>query len=92
MQSLILSLWQRSGKGIFLITHSIEEALFLGTELLVLTPRPGRIALRQKLGFAHRYAAGESARSIKADPAFIAMREHLLDWIFRAEEADHAAA
>ncbi|AXT44745.1 taurine ABC transporter ATP-binding protein [Chromobacterium rhizoryzae] len=92
MQSLILSLWQRSGKGIFLITHSIEEALFLGTELLVLTPRPGRIALRQKLGFAQRYAAGESARSIKADPAFIAMREHLLDWIFRAEEADHAAA
>ncbi|MFX8362531.1 ATP-binding cassette domain-containing protein, partial [Acinetobacter baumannii] len=39
MQMLILNLWQRSGKGVFLITHSIEEALFMATELILLSPR-----------------------------------------------------
>jgi len=85
MQSLLLSVWQQTGKGIFLITHSIEEALFLATELVLLTPRPGRITRRIRLDFARRHLAGEPARSIKSDPEFIAMRETLLDDIFAAE-------
>ena len=37
-------IWQESGKTILFITHSIPEAVFLGTRVLVLSPRPGRIA------------------------------------------------
>ncbi|MFX8554460.1 taurine ABC transporter ATP-binding subunit, partial [Acinetobacter baumannii] len=74
---LILNLWQRSGKGVFLITHSIEEALFMATELILLSPRPGRIVQRYQTGFARRFIAGEPVRAIKADPDFVAMREAL---------------
>jgi NitT/TauT family transport system ATP-binding protein len=37
-------IWRESGKTILFITHSIPEAVFLGTRVLVLSPRPGRIA------------------------------------------------
>ena len=37
-------IWLESGKTIILITHSIPEAIFLGDTVLVMTPRPGRLA------------------------------------------------
>jgi NitT/TauT family transport system ATP-binding protein len=37
-------IWQASGKTVILVTHSIPEAVFLGDQVLVMTPRPGRLA------------------------------------------------
>ncbi|MBB5193491.1 taurine transport system ATP-binding protein [Silvimonas terrae] len=82
MQELVLTLWRQTGKRILLITHDIEEAVFLASELVLMSPRPGRIVERLSLDFSQRYAGGESARSIKSDPAFIATREHVLAQVF----------
>jgi len=82
MQELLLQVWQRTAKPVFLITHDIEEAVFLATDLILLAPHPGHIAERLKLDFGQRYAAGESARSIKSDPRFIDTREHVLASVF----------
>jgi taurine transport system ATP-binding protein len=87
MQTLILTLWQQSGKGIFLITHSIEEALFLATELVLMSPRPGRIVKRFSPPFARRFISGEPVRAVKASPEFIAMREELVETVMAEEEA-----
>ncbi|MDE8558281.1 taurine ABC transporter ATP-binding subunit [Pantoea vagans] len=87
MQTLLLTLWRDSGKQILLITHDIEEAIFLASELILLSPGPGRIVERLRPEFGRRFAAGESCRSIKSDPQFIAQREYVLNRVFDQREA-----
>lgn len=87
MQTLLLTLWQETGKQVLLITHDIEEAVFMATELVLLSPGPGRVLERLPLNFARRFVAGEASRSIKSDPQFIAMREYVLGRVFAQREA-----
>lgn len=87
MQELLLNVWSKTHKQMLLITHDIEEAIFLATELILMTPRPGKIAQRLPLNFSQRYVLGESARQIKSDPDFIRIREQVLEWFFHQENA-----
>jgi taurine transport system ATP-binding protein len=82
MQELLLQVCKRNAKPVLLITHDIEEAVFLATDLILLAPNPGRVVERLQLDFGQRYGAGESARSIKSDPRFIETREHVLARVF----------
>jgi NitT/TauT family transport system ATP-binding protein len=43
MQEELVALWEDVGFTVIFVTHSIEEALLVGSRILVLSPHPGRV-------------------------------------------------
>ncbi|HEY9087285.1 MAG TPA: ABC transporter ATP-binding protein [Anaerolineaceae bacterium] len=73
MGAELLELWQARRKTMIMVTHSISEALLLADRVIVLTPRPGRIALDMPVELPRprseddRYTTqfGQMARALK---------------------------
>jgi NitT/TauT family transport system ATP-binding protein len=52
MQELLLDIWDKRRTTVIFVTHDIDEALFLGDRVMVMTPHPGRILADIRLPFA----------------------------------------
>lgn len=88
VQEILLRAWKASNKMVFFITHSVEEALFLATRLIVMSPSPGRIThVYEDVPFSQQFLAHGDARRVKSDPDFIRMREEVLALIHHREPA-----
>jgi taurine transport system ATP-binding protein len=90
VQEILLRAWEKSNKMVFFITHSVEEALFLATRLIVMSPSPGRIShVYEAVPFSRQFLKHGDARKVKSEPEFIRMREEVLA-IIHHREAVHA--
>jgi len=87
LQELLLDVWKETRKMMFFITHSVEEALFMASRLIIMSPRPGRITHEFKLDFNERFLECRDARKVKSMPEFIEMREQVLSIIHGDEAA-----
>ncbi|QTL98936.1 ATP-binding cassette domain-containing protein [Iocasia frigidifontis] len=54
MQNLIRNIWKDNNTTIFFITHDVDEALCLGTRIVVMSKRPGTILKEFNVGFTHQ--------------------------------------
>lgn len=90
VQEILLKAWSASGKMVFFITHSVEEALFLATRLIVMSPSPGRIShVYDDLRFSREFLRHGDARKVKSSAEFIRLREEVLS-IIHQREVEHA--
>ena len=74
MHDWLLSTWPSLGRAGLLITHDVEEALLLADEVLVLSPRPGRIVDRVRSPFP-----GPRGRDLLRERRFGELKLHLLE-------------
>lgn len=84
MQDELLRIWNATGKTIFFITHSVEEAVFLSTRVMVMSARPGRIAHLEEVPFSGLEADPEEDLRGRSD--FIEIRERVSDVIYQSED------
>ena len=80
LQGELLRIWEESGKTIVFITHGIDEAVYLGQRVAVMTSRPGRI--KQVIDVPEELHSGtEDVRSL---PVFGSVRHEV--WSLLREE------
>ncbi len=68
----LLRLWERTGKTVVFVTHSISEAVFLSNRIVVMSPRPGRI-----IEVIDNHQAAGRTLSARESPAFIAVAQRV---------------
>jgi len=79
MQEMLLGIWERDQKTVLFVTHDIEEAIFLGSRVIVMSARPGSIKAEIVVDLPH-----PRSYKIKTTPEFVRLKERLVEEI-RAE-------
>ena len=78
MQDLLLQVLQAEGKTVMLITHSVEEAIYLASRIIVMSARPTRI--REQIAIPFPYPRSESLHETRE---FNELRSHVRDLVMK---------
>jgi NitT/TauT family transport system ATP-binding protein len=73
LQDELLRIWQRTGTTVVFITHSIDEAIYLGQRVLVMAAAPGRITHSLDV----RIERGDLSDDLRSTPEFVRLRHDI---------------
>ena len=87
MQELLMGIWEAERTTVLFVTHDIDEAVFIGSRVVVMTARPGRIKLDRAVSLDHpRHYA------IKTSQPFVVLKAELTEAVREEVLAAQAAA
>ena len=86
MQDLLQGIWEAERKTVVFVTHDIDEAIFMGSRVVVMSARPGRIKLDRAVEIAH-----PRHYSVKTTPAFSELKAELMEQVRVEVRAAQAA-
>jgi ABC-type nitrate/sulfonate/bicarbonate transport system ATPase subunit len=78
LQNMLLDIWKKTNVTIALVTHDVDEAIYLSDRIVIMTPRPGKISeiIDVKI----------SGKRDRNDDGFILIRKHILEKLHMAAE------
>ena len=79
----LLELWHKTRKTVVFVTHSIPEAVFLSTHIVVMSPRPGRIIDIIETNFPY-----DRTLDIRETPEFIAIAHRVREGLLKGHHDD----
>jgi NitT/TauT family transport system ATP-binding protein len=85
LQEELLDLWQREQKTVIFVTHSMDEAVYLSDRVVVMTPRPGRVAEILDVPLPRPRVAED----VRRDPRFVDLTNYIWDSLKKAMENHH---
>lgn len=88
LQDELRRIWQRTGKTVVFITHGIEEAVYLGQKVAVMTSRPGRVKELVPLPFGDARTTGLQGEDLRSSPEFARHRHEI--WTLLHDEVARA--
>jgi taurine transport system ATP-binding protein len=90
LQQELHDIWRSTGKTILFITHSVDEAVLLGSRVMVMSSRPGRVVLDEPTVFdeGHR---GSDVDAMRELPEYLDLRTRVRDAIWQAPRTAGAA-
>ncbi len=74
MQELLLGIWEAEAKTVLFVTHDIDEAVFIGSRVVLMSARPGRIKLDRPVPLPH-----PRHYSVKTAPEFSSLKAELTE-------------
>jgi NitT/TauT family transport system ATP-binding protein len=85
LQEELLELWQRERKTVIFITHSMDEAVYLSDRVVVMTPRPGKVAEILDVPLPRP----RSAEGVRRDPKFVELTNYIWDSLKKNMASHH---
>ena len=97
MQLFLLELWEEEKMTIFFVTHDLEEAVFVGTRIIVLSQyytddRGPEVSRGSRIVADHHLSEVASATTVKHDPDFVRLIESLRQDGFSPDHLQHVRA
>ncbi|WP_309230791.1 ATP-binding cassette domain-containing protein [Nocardia sp. SYP-A9097] len=86
LQLELLDLWHELRKTVVFVTHSVEEAIFLGTRVLVMGAKPGRVIYDRQVTCKGDDGARPDSR-IRSTLEFVAMCDEVAAKIYQTQGA-----
>src|SRR5690606_2043344 len=83
LQAELLRIWEKTKKTIIFITHGIDEAVYLGERVVILSANPGRVKKIVNIPLTHRLADAD----IRSNPAFVKARHEVWSLLHEDEYA-----
>ena len=80
MQNLTRNIWKENNSTILFITHDVDEALALGTRIVVMSSRPGRLIAEFDVDFTHTLFA-DKERKIKYEDEYFKVKDEIMELI-----------
>jgi len=81
MQMFILDVWRKTGMTALLITHDVDEALTLGSKVVVLSARPGHVIGEFSTMYSHPLTGTSEDDELRSSDEYMGLRRKVLDLI-----------